>query len=387
MEFATIDEGRAHKRVMRVDGEEVCHLWVIDYTMRVGAAHVRMAGIGDVYTNRQHRMKGYMRHLYTDTLTYMIEEGYDVSMLFGIPNFYTKFGYASSIPKVHFTIKTRDAEVAGADNADRLSGITARPIEARDMAAVVTLYNSKNASRTGTVVRDPETFKEFDKGTHWETKAETAVWVSEEGTVLGYAVWDRLPTLVNVAEIEVTNAELYPVILAAFAQQAIEKRSEKITIYAPPDHGFAQYAERFGVTWTIEYPRYSDCMMRIINQQPLMTKLTPVFQARSEDWHTGGIPDALRIKTELGITTLRLTDNMIEAQTGGATPHPVEGPQLEIPQDILIQLIMGYRSVSDALTAPNVRLETGSGVDHNVVSFLNALFPRQNAFVWKPDYF
>jgi predicted acetyltransferase len=73
----------------------------IDLPMRIGDAVIRMAGIGDVYTEREHRMKGYMRYLYEDTLTYMTEEGYDVSMLFGIPDFYTKFGYAVCLPQCH----------------------------------------------------------------------------------------------------------------------------------------------------------------------------------------------------------------------------------------------------------------------------------------------
>ena len=99
MHIITNDEGRSHRREMLIDEEtEIAHLWVIDFQMRIGTAQVRMAGIGDVYTNRQYRMKGYMRHLYEDTLNYMTAEGYDVSMLFGIPNFYTKFGYATSLP-------------------------------------------------------------------------------------------------------------------------------------------------------------------------------------------------------------------------------------------------------------------------------------------------
>lgn len=385
MQFETIDEGRSHKRVMRIDDEEVCHLWVIDYTMRIGTAEVRMAGIGDVYTNREHRMKGYMRHLYGDTLKYMTGEGYDVSMLFGIPNFYTKFGYASSMPSVKFTIKTRDAEVAGEEAARKGGAIATRAIESSDMDAVIELYNRKNASRTGSLVRDPAHFMAFNKGTHWGTQAETALWEDQDGTLLGYAVWDKSPTEVKIAEVETESVDLYPAILTAFAQQAIAKRCEQITCFLPRDHGFSDYAQRFGIVWTAEYPRYSDCMMRIMNQQPLMQKLAPVFNARKDRLPAHESLDALRIETDLGITTVLYGDTT-EALAGDQQPG-THGVSLELPQDTLIQLIMGYRSIQDVLTAPNVKLDPGDTEEQNVVSFLQGLFPRHDAFVWKPDYF
>ena len=148
MQIETIDEGRSHQRVMRIDGEEVCHLWVIDHTMRIGGAHVRMAGIGDVYTNRAHRMKGYMRQLYVDTVSYMTDQGYEVSMLFGIPNFYTKFGYASSIPTVHFAIKTRDAEAAGdAAPGDAAPGAPVPPTRAASSGAASKAQKARSKRR------------------------------------------------------------------------------------------------------------------------------------------------------------------------------------------------------------------------------------------------
>jgi predicted acetyltransferase len=379
MEIETIDQGRSHKRVMRIDDEEVCHLWVIDYTMRIGAAQVRMAGIGDVYTNREHRMKGYMRQLYSDTVGYMTDQGYDVSMLFGIANFYTKFGYASSVPTVQFEIETRDAEAA-----ETTESLTSRPIESRDMNAIIDLYNRKNAARSGSLVRDPVHFTAFRKGTHWDTQAETALWEDEAGTLLGYAVWDKHSTEVKIGEVEAESPDLYPTLLATFARQAVEKRCEKITVFLPPDHPLAEYAQRFGVVWKIEYPRHEDCMMRIMNQQPLMEKLLPVLALRQAVLPPLDIPETLSIETELGITTFSLTGESMQLQEGEDTS---KGARLVLPQDRLIQLMMGYRSIQDVLTEPNVSLDAGTTVAQDVVSLLQGLFPRHSAFVWRPDYF
>ena len=37
-------------------------------------------------------------------MAYMTENGFDVSMLFGIPNFYHKFGYATVLPETYVEI-------------------------------------------------------------------------------------------------------------------------------------------------------------------------------------------------------------------------------------------------------------------------------------------
>lgn len=372
MEIKTSDEGQRHKREMLIDGETVAHLWVIDYTMRIGIGEVRMAGIGDVYTQRKHRMKGYMRHLFGDTVTYMTQEGYDVSMLFGIPNFYNKFGYATCLPNFRFAVKTRDAEAA----RDHAEPMPSRPIELEDMEAVVALYNAKNATRTGTLVRNAETFTKFPHGTHWDAEALTALWEDVEGNLLAYAVWDRRRTEVKVAELEAQDSTLFPTLLAFFAEQAVEKRCEAITFDMPPDHPFSEYVQRYGTVWTIAYPRYADGMMRILNQQPLFEKLVPVFEHRLALPRAAGLLGSLTIETELGTTSLTFSEGKVKIARGGANPE-----RISLPQDGLIQLLMGYRSLRDVMNSPEVTVEG------DALPMLDRLFPKDEPFVWKPDHF
>jgi len=381
MHIITNDEGRSHRREMLIDEEtEIAHLWVIDFQMRIGTAQVRMAGIGDVYTNRQYRMKGYMRHLYEDTLNYMTAEGYDVSMLFGIPNFYTKFGYATSLPDPYFTIKTRDAEAAGPGGEALIS----RPIEAGDMPAVIELYNELNAAWTCTIVRAPQTFTEFRKGTDWDRRTESCLWEDGGGRLMGYAVWDRDSTAVKVAEVGARDDRLFATILYALAQQAIEKRCESIEVHAPLGHAFAEYAQRWGATWTIAYPRYGDGMMRIMNQQALFEKLAPELTRRLAASPLASYSGRLVLETNLGITILAREHGQVTAQPG--TAHEASAPlpgdvRLELSQDKLAQLIAGYRSARDVLNSAGVSL-SGEGFP-----LLDTLFPKGMPYIWQPDRF
>ena len=380
MQFKTIDDGHVHRREMWIDDKtNVAHLYVIDLPMRIGDAAMRMAGIADVYTEREHRMKGHMRYLYEDTLTYMTEQGYDVSMLFGIPDFYTKFGYAVCLPQCSFTIKTRDAEAA----AVGMHVGDPRPIESGDIAAVLALYAHDNAGRTGTLIRDAERFSEFGKGTHWGIRANSALWEESSGELLGYVVWDKRPTEVKVAEVGAWDAVLFPTVLRAIAAQAVEKRCEQITFYMPPDHAFAEYAQQFGISWQITHPRYSDGMMRILNQQSLFEKLLAVLNARLAARSGVVLPHALALETELGVTTLVFAQKQVALGT-------VEDAavRLSMSQDKQMQLLMGYRSARDLLTAPDVVLELNDGVAREaLLSVLNVLFPKGTPFVWTTDYF
>ena len=370
MHIKTIDEAPWHTRELWIDDEtKVGWLGVLDFTMRVGVAEIRVAGIGGVHTEREHRMKGYMRHLLEDTVQYMTAEGYDVSMLYGIPNFYTRFGYATSMPKHRFTIQTRDAEAAVA----QAPTFASRPIEEKDMHAIVALYNTNNAERTCSMVRDPDTYTRFRMGTTWGTTPVTRLWEDADGQLLGYAVWDENRTAVKVAEVGAADDRLFPAMLATFTQEAIQKRCETITVYAPPDDPFAVYAQRFGTAWTIEYPRYSDGMARIMNQGRLFENLIPELRRRTVG-QAPLIPFALT--TELGSITLIPKDGDLHVEEG-----IVVGTQVLLPQDKLMQLILGYRSVRDVGNAPDVTIPDPARPT------LTALFPRGTAFMWRPDYF
>jgi predicted acetyltransferase len=373
MPIKTIDNDPRHQRELWLDEEtKVSWLGVIDFTMRIGTAKVRMAGIGGVYTEREHRNQGHMRTLFEDTVTYMIDGGYDVSQLFGIPNFYNKFGYATSLPDSIFTIQTRDAEDAG----DYGQAMDARPVEPNDIPEILRLYNAHNAMRTCSIVRTPDRFTEFRKGTTWNAEAEVRVWEDAQGQLAGYAVWDDEDEHVKVAEIDAWDDGLFPTILHALAEEAIARRCGEIEVHVPPDHPFAGYAQRYGIEWTITYPRDAAAMMRILNQQPLMEKLRTEFERRLAVSPMAGYTGSVALKTDLDTTVLTFDAGRLTLDERGEPDAT-----LSLSQDQLIQCIVGYRSIRDVLNTPNVTLDGESG------PLLHALFPRQHPYTWSADHY
>ena len=380
MPIKTIDKDHRHERQLWLDDEtKVSWLAVIDFTMRIGIAEVRMAGIGGVYTEREHRHQGHMRTLFEDTVTTMTDQGYDVSQLFGIANFYNKFGYASSMPGSHATIQTRDAEDAGARGDASAPSVTARPAEPDDIPEILKLYNAHNAMRTCSIVRTPDRFTRFRKGTRYGDPPKVRVWENEDGQLAGYAVWDDDETHVRVAEIDAWDDRLFPTLLAALAEVAIAKRCGEIEIHTPPDHPFAEYAQRYGTEWTIRYPRDAAAMMRVLNQGPLMAKLRAEFERRLTVTSMAGYTGVLALATDLGTTTMVFDAGRLSLDEDGDGPAP--DATLSLPQSTLMQCLVGYRSIRDVLNSPDVTLD-GEGAP-----LLHALFPRQHPYTWHPDHY
>jgi predicted acetyltransferase len=384
MEYRTRDESRHHTRELAVDGQVVSWLTVIDYRMRIGTAEVRMAGIAGVESRPEHRMKGHMRGLFADTVAYMTGQGYVVSALFGIPNFYHRFGYATCLANTRAVLQTRDAELAQSDVPPH----QLRPATADDMPWIVDLYNRHNAARSGTLVRLNEHFKGFTKGTHWGQPAECMVLEDHAGQRAGYAAWDRSRERVSVVEAECVDDRWHGALLHEFAGQAIAKRCGQVALHLPQDHPFAEYAQRFGCEWSIEYPRQAEGMMRILDQAALFDKLQPELQRRYSRVAPLSEPRAAILATDLASTRIDIAGGQVSCRT--VPPSPVVPPPsraaalptIRLTQDRLMQLVMGYRSARDLLSERAYVYASG-----DALPLLEALFPKSPAYLWLADQF
>jgi predicted acetyltransferase len=393
MTIRTTDEGRWHHRELLVDDEVVSELSVIDYEIRIGTAHVRMAGIGGVHTDGAHRMKGYARRLLEDTVRYMTDGGYDVSMLFGIAKFYPKFGYAMCLPSYKFTIQTRDAEDAGQliQHPDRCRTRPSRTRSSKDAdaQALSAIYEQNNQGRVCSVVRSPAYFeqliqKNLGHGTWWNVSVEARLWEDAEGQPMAYAAWDKSDEAVNVVEVASRDDSLFPTLLYAFVQDAIEKRCGKIALYMPLDHPFAEFAQRYGGKWEIKCPRDGGGMMRVLNQDTLFEKLAPELTRRLRASELAQFTGSLAIQTDLGVTAIQIQQGVLTVSTSqdnAAEPGLSADLTVSLSQDKLMQLLAGYRPARDVLNDPDVQAQG------DILPVLDALFPKAIPYVWLPDHF
>jgi predicted acetyltransferase len=360
-----------HRHELLVEGEPVSWLTIVDHDMRIGCAVVRMGGIGGVFTPEGERRKGYSRRVMEHSVRWMGENGYDVSMLFGIRDFYPKWGYISALASHRLTIGTRNA--ARADAAHET-----REWTGADAAAVLDIYANGNAGRTCSVVRHPGEWQFFRKGSRFRQPVKCFVVVGDGGEVIGYAAYDDVPDAVNVSEVGARSDEAFGTLLSGCARLAEERAVEEIAIFVPRDHPFAEYCRRFGCSATQGFPDDGAGMLRTINLSSLMGKIVPELERRLLDSPFADYRSSLRITTDIGAVVLRLNGPLIELCAPGADAKH----EVDVRQDVLTQLVVGYRSARDALNDPRV-----SASSREAAAVLDLLFPTGEPYIWLADWF
>jgi len=421
----------------QVESETISRLLIADRQMRVGCAKVRMGGIGGVWTDADHRKRGHMRAVMDHGIEFMREEGFEVSLLFGITDFYPRWGYATMIPDERLVIPTENALRAASD-------LRVRAYRRGEMPRLERIYDSLNALRTCSIVRPyfrplkpmrrsshrpgraslpnslaPTIPKDtFRMGTRFFTTVTIFVVEDQRGRIVGYGVYDRehldphtgertpIEDEVAVAEVGATQEQAYDAILAHLGKLASRRKVEQIVAFVPVDDPFALHCRSYGAEQHISTRADGSAMMRIINLEQLMGKLAPELTRRVAG---RGLSAKLSVVTDIGSVAVRVSNRSARVVTS------LKGADytLELAQWKLLQLLIGYRTLEDVLADPRkvafvpssggrVRRRHGAALAGSVTcpararkarvptklrELAAALFPTQWPFCWRPDWF
>ena len=333
--------------------------------MRVGVARLLTGAIGGVHTEKQHRSRGYARQVLDSAVAHLIDESYDISMLIGITDFYGRWGFASGMGFHSLALPAVQAQKQAPNAA-------VRPFVPGDIPRILEVYAQQNAHRTGSFVRPPFPEYGFRMGSAFFVRPEAFV-VERDGTIIGYAAVDRerenqstgertpITDGVRVAEVGASEPGAYPAIAAELGRRAEQLDVEAIEVFAPPDHPFAHFCQPLGATVRSEYRADGGIMLRVINLEQMWDKLQPEL--------------ARRLAGDGGSGTLTISTDLGEVTVPGASGV------LEVPQWMLLQLLMGYRDPALLPVSPEARL---SG---DILPLLARLFPWQHAHLWRTDWF
>ena len=92
------DQNGDYKVELVRDGRTVSGCWIVVQSIAVGCSQVDMGGIAGVGTEEDCRNQGLSRRVLQEAVRFMEQADLGLTMLYGIPNFYHKFGYASAGP-------------------------------------------------------------------------------------------------------------------------------------------------------------------------------------------------------------------------------------------------------------------------------------------------
>ena len=352
-----------------VAGEQASRLYVRDLRMRVGGAVLRCGGIADVETQEHYRRRGYARQVLERAVALMRKQGCDISVLFGISDFYSRWGYAPVFPDSRLAMAVKDA--ARARPTYRL-----RRLGRHELGATLELYQRNNARRTGAIMRRRDRWAGFRRGSRYRWPTNVYGAFDARDRLMGYAVLDKSPAEATVCEIGYRGQEAFGTLLAAAVRQARRAQAEHIQILAPPDHPLVEFCQQLGCRLTIQYHRSGGAMGRIINLQGCFARLAPELTrrliSRRLQWR-----GRLTIASDIGEVALRVGEDSVLCEDAGGAADA----SLRIGQALLMQLLFGYRSAAEAVRTGGATLRGAP------VELIEALFPRGCAYVWHPDHF
>ena len=350
--------------------EDVSRLWIHEYQMRFGTALLKLGGIAGVGTKEEHRNKGYSRRVMEDSTVFMTENGFDVAMLFGIPDFYPKFGYSTALPETWVELDTEEAQAA-------VSTYQIQKFEIGDVPAILALYAANNADRTGTPLRDETRWKKFKMGSNFGIVADPFVILNEADEVIGYFVCDDTEEKCILCDIGFQDRTIFESIVRFLGDRAKRIGVAQIECSMPADHPFAIFCRRYGCQTNLDNPKNRGGMMRIINQSSTLKGITGELEKRlRRSAHLSQWSGKILISTDLGQDCLGIDRGRVTYTSSKANAF-----HLEIPQDKLIQLMMGRRSIEDLAIEPDVSITGG------IIPILATLFPLGYPHVWWPDRF
>ncbi len=367
MRFEQVDGPRSRqckqcKLSLDVAGETVGRAEINDLTMRLASAWVRMGGIANVVVQSQHRGKGYASRLMREAVSYMEREGYAVSILFGIPDFYHRFGYVPVTSEYNVSVAVRDTE--------RLSATTTvREAQQEDHAGLLDLYTRANARRSGAVRRTRVFYAALADEVWWGHPTRILV-AGETGHPTGYMLLEGDPASLSVMDVIVPAEHVATAgasLIAWLGQEALARRRERLRLPVPPDEPLVGLLRGIGCKVETTYPANYGGMGRIVDLAALATAIKPAIADRIQ---------TLPVEARPGRVELDCPD------TGQAHLEFGSGSLLTIrlPQQQLLQLLMGYRGIDELWR------EHG-GDDAGDLAAIRALFPAGYPHMWELDHF
>lgn len=343
-------------------GDEVVSHWgVWPYRMRIGAAEVRCGGIGAVATSAEHRRRGFMARTAPHSLARMRALGYDLSILFGIGDFYHRFGYVPAWPEESWRLQ-RDALPA------ELPGVRHRVLPAMPTAETARLHNRTNTGLTGTAIR-PTYTRPFTGANH---ALEPHGWRDARGRLAGHVVVRTQEGALVCTE---ATGQVDP-ILAVLRSLSIEKELKELRFLSLPYRSaLAARLRRLSCRLERRYEPDGDALARVIDLESCLRKMEPELTIRLGGSDLHRYRGTLSIAGDGGAVRLALRDGKVRVAPPGPSPSSLRLGAW------VVQLLIG---TADPLEICDAAAARPRG---DVARLLPVLFPAQHPQLHRADRF
>jgi len=298
----------AVSRIGLVDGQIVAFWGVIDYTMRIGTARVRVGGVTCVATHPDYRKRGLMRRTGLASIAAMRDVGYDLTMLFGIQDYYDRYGYVNAWPNTIYTIKTADLPAKG-------PSVGLRPFSPKNLDELTKLYNRAYARRTGTAVR--LRFPRSHCPPHWVGRFWQA-----SGRPVGYVATHAGDDMLSCRE----HAGDPDAVLGVLRKLADNAKCRNVRFLAL--HGATPLAARLrreNCSLTTDYKRSANAMIHVLSLCSTLSKMANELARRLKQSPLHAWRGALLIANGREKLTLSINRGRVRVAPPARTKNVIRG--------------------------------------------------------------
>ncbi len=354
-----------HIRIAIYKGKIVSTLQITTDVIRIGEARLKMGGIGWVSTAGHYRNKGIASAVIQNAVQYMTANSYQVSMLFGIPNFYHRFGFTSTLPEYYANITTRELLTI------KSIPHKIRKVKPGDILLLRKIHDDDDIDVSCSIIRTQAHF-----AVRWKEWSRGKVITDLNGKILGYflpKISDKNTLLIE--EIGSTNIEVSDTVLYEIGKLAEKEKVGMIQIAAPPCHlSIRTLIKRRSIHET-HYKRDEGGMMAIINEEDTLECMTP-------EWEKLIQQKSLINKEDEVTLIISGTPYCINFRNGSIGIIKKLGKnKISIDKTDFVRVITGYQYIEDILNKKWFALSSTAR------EFLHAIFPKRYPYVWQMDRF
>src|SRR5690606_38558626 len=307
-------------------------LRITSETLRLGEARLKMGGFGWVTTAPRFRHKGIGRTLMAESMQYLRAHHYHVAMLFGIPNFYHRFGFTTSLANHCIRMEVAEASTA-LDERTRV-----RPGKPGDIGAIQRIHNANDSDVACSIIRTAAHITN-----RWEQLKELRVLTNDNGKVLGYILPRRATDHLAVDEVGVTDETSSRAALAACARIAKNEPVGTTHLMLPPSPPFARFRLQLPSSHEMQLVREEGGMMAVVHLGDTLEHMIP-------EWENLLNRSAARdYRTEFTLIVDR-TPFCVRANKGAIDIASGSGKnKFSIDSGEFMHILTGYRYVDDVL--------------------------------------
>ena len=280
----------------------------------------------------------------------MHECGYDMTMLFGLPNFYDKFGYVRAWPGKEYLVRIGDLSTERPQVKPRKY----RSLLRDDLAA---MYNREYAGLTGTAVRPTYLSRAHRKD--WEHY----LWTDARGRSVGYVTChrrhDKLWCYETCGDVEQALR-----VLAMLARRWGYRELRFHSVH--DDHPLIKRLRRGTCSVETHYRKSGGAMIRTINLESALRRMSKELSRRLRRSHLSAWRGKLLVADAREKVTLSINRSRVNVAPPGKTRHAIRGGEE------IVQLLIGTDQPEETIEAGRMRL-TGDARE-----LVKVLFPNEH---------